>query len=63
VNTIRMSKLPDELGVSKNTARRIAKEADAIISYSSRCKWADMDKIDEYLHREGQKNQTEEVSD
>ena len=44
-NIVRMSKGPAIMGVSKNTFRKMAREANAIISYGDRIKFVDIDEI------------------
>lgn len=45
MNIVRMSKGPEILGVCKNTFRKMARESNAIITYSNRIKFVDLDLI------------------
>ena len=61
MNIVRMSKGHEMLGVCKNTFRKMAREANAVISYGNRIKFVDLDRIIENGKNENEGDR-EEVS-
>ena len=65
MRAIRLNKFGDEIGVSRNTARKIAYDANAVVVLGSRCKMVDLDVIDSYMKKKmvtKKKRKAEEVS-